>query len=194
MNVLPPKPAQPIPLHVIGGLQGSGKTTYIQRQIQERWCHEKLGVILCEEGAVKLDFTRTVPPRVERLLNACVCCEMAYAFFQILIEMLQDAAIERIVVEISAQADIQQIFDIIRGSHLKDYFQFEPVHILIDARNPHLRPESPSPMIRRLLHQADVFVISFHDAPEARNFASGGKPQELFGGLNHSVPDPCPVD
>lgn len=176
---LPPKPVSPIPIHVIGGLYGSGKTSFIQHQIDHAWAGEKLGLILCEEGAVKLDFSRGVAPKVERLLNACVCCEMAYTFFDVVLALLRDSDIKRIVVEITAQADIQQIFDFIRSSHLRDYLLFEPIHILVDIRNPHMRRDTPAPLIRRMLDQAEVFVLSFHDQAGARSFEVGSKPWML---------------
>jgi G3E family GTPase len=176
MIELPPRRAAPVPLHVVGGLLGSGKTTFIQHQLDHEWSGEKLGLILCEEGAVKLDFSRTVQPRVKRLLNACVCCEMAYTFFQVVVELLRDPDVKRIVVEITAQADVQQIFDFIRSSHLRDFLEFEPLHVLVDARNPHMRFDAPAPLIRRLMDQADVFVVSFHDQEGARSFNPGAKP------------------
>ncbi|HYX38722.1 MAG TPA: GTP-binding protein [Oligoflexus sp.] len=179
MIELPPRRASPVPLHIVGGLFGSGKTSFIQHHIHEEWAGEKLGVILCEEGSVKLDFSRTVEPKVQRLLNACVCCEMAYTFFEVLVTLLRDLDIKRIVVEITAQADIHQIFDFIRSSHLRDYLVFEPIHILMDARNPHMRADSPAPLVRRLMDQADVFVLSFHDQEGARPFHGGAKPWKL---------------
>jgi G3E family GTPase len=179
MITLPNPRATPVPLHIIGGLHGSGKTTFLQHQINNLWSGEKLGVILCEEGACKLDFSRTVPARVERLLNACVCCDMAFSFFEVLLDFLRDDSIQRIVVEISAQADIQQIFDFIRSSHLRGHVSFEPIHVLVDLRNPHMRPDAPAPFIRRLWDQADVFVLSFHEHAEARRFEVGNKPWKL---------------
>ncbi|WP_176736838.1 GTP-binding protein [Oligoflexus tunisiensis] len=175
MMELPTPRATPVPLHIIGGLYGSGKTTFLQHQMDHAWSGEKLGVILCEEGDRKLDFPRTVPARVERLLNACVCCEMAYTFFEVLLGLLRDESIQRIVVEITAQADIQQIFDFIRSSHLRGYLHFEPIHVLVDVRNPHMRPDAPAPLIRRLWDQAEVFVLNFHDHAEARRFEVGTK-------------------
>jgi G3E family GTPase len=179
MIELPPRRASSVPLHIIGGLYGSGKTSFIQHQIDHVWSGEKLGLILCEEGLIKLNFARTVEPRVKRLLNACVCCEMAYTFFEVLIEFLRDPDVKRIVVEITSQADIEQIFDFIRSSHLRDYVNFEPIHVLVDVRNPHMRPDAPAPLIRRLMQQAEVFVLSFHDQEGARNFEVGGKPWRL---------------
>lgn len=175
MIELPPRREKPVPLHIIGGLHGAGKTSFIQHQIDHAWNGEKLGVILCEEGLVKLDFTRTLQPEVRRLLNACVCCEMAYTFFEVIVELLRDISVTRIVVEITAQADIEQIFDFIRGSHLRDYLTFEPIHVLVDVRNPHMRADATAPLIRRLLHQAEVFVLSFSDAEGARTFDARGK-------------------
>lgn len=179
MIELPPRRATPVPLHIIGGLYGSGKTSFIQHQIDQVWAGEKLGLILCEEGSVKLDFSRTVEPRIKRLLNACVCCEMAYTFFEVVVEFLRDPDVKRIVVEITSQADIEQIFDFIRGSHLRDYVVFEPIHVLVDVRNPHMRPDAPAPLIRRLMQQAEVFVLSFHDQEGARTFEVGAKPWML---------------
>jgi G3E family GTPase len=175
MFELPPKRATPVPLHIIGGLYGSGKTTFIQHQIDHAWAGEKLGVILCEEGTTKLDFSRTVSPKVERLLNACVCCEMAITFFEAVVTLLRDQELSRIVVEIASQADMQQIFDYIRSSHLRDFLVFAPIHVLVDVRNPHMRYDSNAPLIRRLLHQAEVLVLSFHDQPAARKFEVGDK-------------------
>jgi G3E family GTPase len=175
MIELPPRRANPVPLHVVAGLYGSGKSSFIQHQIDHVWIGEKLGVILCEEGLVKLDYSRTQSPRVERLLNACVCCEMAYTFFEVLVALLRDVSVSRIVVEISAQADIRQIFEFIRASHLRDHVMFEPIHVLVDVRNPHMRMDSPAPLIRRLLDQAEFFVLNFHDQEGARPFDTGGR-------------------
>ncbi len=167
---LPALRPEPIPVHFVTGLFGTGKTSLIQHWMDHHWREDALGLILCEEGQTKLQPSSCKILQLERLLTGCVCCEIAYSFFEVVLRMLRDPQLTRIVVELSAQADVDQMIAVVQGSYLKSYLHFEPIHLLVDPRNPHMRRDANSPLVRRLIHQAQVFVPSFQDAVSERDW------------------------
>ena len=68
-------PARPLPVTVIGGYLGSGKTTLINRLLAQKG-DRRLAVLVNDFGSLNIDaaLIDTVSEKTITLTNGCVCC------------------------------------------------------------------------------------------------------------------------
>ena len=106
-------PAEPIPLSVLTGFLGSGKTTILSRVLALPNLRDT-AVIISEFGAVALDhlLLEATADDVVELPNGCTCCAvkqgLADAFYRLLRSRQAEAGrppFQRIVLETSGLAD-----------------------------------------------------------------------------------------
>ncbi|MEM7658564.1 MAG: GTP-binding protein [Bacteroidota bacterium] len=125
-----------IPVHLITGFLGSGKTTFLNHFIQER-LPERILVIENECGATNVDGGLIMEgvEEVLELSSGCLCCSLSDG----LLDLLQMASekrgqYDRIVIETTGIADpssIMQVF--LTDPRVDRFFQLEQVIALADA-------------------------------------------------------------
>ena len=101
------KPARRIPLTVLGGYLGAGKTTVINRLLTEP-AGRRIGVVVNDFGTVGIDaewLARTRDDGIVNLPNGCVCCTLGDDLYQALKGLVADGEIDHVVVEVSGVAD-----------------------------------------------------------------------------------------
>lgn len=97
----------PIPVTVIGGYLGAGKTTLVNRLLREP-AGERLAVLVNDFGAVGIDaeLIEAFDGRTMSLTNGCICCSLVDGFAEVLTELRDgDRPPDRVVVETSGVAD-----------------------------------------------------------------------------------------
>ena len=101
-------PQGPIPISVITGFLGAGKTSLVNRLVQERAGAERIGVVVNEAGEIGLDgeLLGDAGGDVVEIADGCVCCTSQGELLEA-ITRLQRAAgpLDRIIVETSGLAD-----------------------------------------------------------------------------------------
>lgn len=107
----------PIPLTVIGGFLGAGKTTLVNA-VLNHVSGRRLAVLVNDFGALSIDAT-LVSARSARtiaLANGCVCCTLVNGLVQALIDVLAlDPLPDHVLVEASGVADPRRIAQIARA-------------------------------------------------------------------------------
>ena len=99
----------PIPLTVIGGYLGAGKTTLVNRLLRHPG-GRRLGVVVNDFGSLAVDAellsAAAGPGGVVSLPNGCVCCTVGAGLHEALDELVGRAeAPDHIVIEVSGVAD-----------------------------------------------------------------------------------------
>lgn len=96
-----------IPVHIITGFLGSGKTTFLN-QILEKHKNERIVVIENEIGKINIDgasIVSNISQKVE-LTAGCICCSLHDELFEVLEELyLKKNEIDRIFIETTGIAD-----------------------------------------------------------------------------------------
>lgn len=133
---------QKIPVTIITGFLGAGKTTLINELLQQP-NEEKIAVIVNEYGDVGVDHNLVVnvEEEVYQMNNGCLCCTLRTDLSDMLrtiytIREKQTLAIDRIVIETTGLAEpgpIAQTF--MRTPFLQDHFEIDSVLTLVDAGN-----------------------------------------------------------
>lgn len=96
-----------IPVLVVSGFLGSGKTTLVRRLLAEsQAAGEHLGVIVNDFGSLGIDraLLGAGGARSVELAGGCVCCELSDELVVVLEELRSSTALDRIVIETSGLA------------------------------------------------------------------------------------------
>nr|WP_213775963.1 GTP-binding protein [Bradyrhizobium sp. dw_78] len=124
--------AAPIPVTVIGGFLGAGKTTFLNRLLAAGTA--RYAVLVNDFGEINVDATL-----IERhdgttlsLSNGCVCCSIGSGFLETLGGLLDgDARFERIVIEASGIGDPWRIAEI---ALVEPALRLDGVIVIADVR------------------------------------------------------------
>ncbi|MEJ0039896.1 MAG: GTP-binding protein [Gammaproteobacteria bacterium] len=155
-----------IPVTLISGFLGAGKTTLVNHLLGER-TRERIGVIVNEFGEVGVDGELILAdenPLIE-ITNGCVCCTVRKDLSVAVNAMLDPSGdrLDRLIIETSGLADpapVLQTFladpDMLRRAEL------ESVITLVDAK--HVSRHLDDPIVREQIAFADVIVLNKVDA------------------------------
>ena len=123
----------PIPVHILGGFLGAGKTSAIRAQLAARQ-GERVAVIVNDFGEAGLDATTlegAAPFKVRNIPGGCVCCTAPEGFVDALGAVLDEQP-DRLWIEPTGLARPQDLVDTIRRSPHRDAFELAPVVVLVD--------------------------------------------------------------
>jgi G3E family GTPase len=164
MAIEPPEVMRgPIPVTVIGGYLGAGKTTLVNQVLREPHA-ERLAVIVNDFGAVNIDadLIESVDGETVRLTNGCVCCSLASGLVEVLDGLRATRpSIDRVVIEASGVADPVATA---QYAHLPG-FVLDGVIVLADATSVRRMANDRyvSRQVTRQLVDADVIVLTKTD-------------------------------
>jgi G3E family GTPase len=162
-----------IPVTVLTGFLGSGKTTLVNRILSEQH-GRRIAVIENEFGEVGVDHELVIGAEEEifETSNGCICCTVRGDLIRILGQLLKRRdRFDSILIETTGLADpgpVAQTFFI--EDELKDHFALDAIVTLVDARH----------MEQQLTHSAvaleqiafgDVLVINKTDLVDAATLA-----------------------
>ena len=138
----PQGPAEPIPLAVLTGFLGAGKTSLLNRLIQDPALAET-AVIINEFGEIGLDHLLVRPVRegVVLLQSGCLCCTLRGDLVEALEQLLRDLdngriAFRRIILETTGLADPAPVLQTAMAHpYLVQRLRLDGVITVVDAVN-----------------------------------------------------------
>ncbi|MGN6866904.1 MAG: CobW family GTP-binding protein [Solirubrobacteraceae bacterium] len=164
-----------IPVLVVGGFLGSGKTSLLRHMLAGA---ADTAVIVNEFGAVGLDhqLLRACEERVELLGGGCACCTRRADLVRALRDLLDahdrgTARLSRVVIETSGLADPAPIvFTITNDPMLRHHFDVERLVVTVDAVN-WSEQLGTHPEARKQVLVADELVVTKLDLVERQEEA-----------------------
>jgi G3E family GTPase len=96
-----------IPIHLLAGFLGSGKTTTLKRLL-ENTEDKRLGVIVNDVASVNIDaklVNKRADNGVIKLQNGCACCSLADELLTTIENLLASGTFDSIIIELSGVAD-----------------------------------------------------------------------------------------
>lgn len=161
---------QRIPVTIVTGYLGSGKTTFLNRLIRHRLYARSL-IVVNEFGEIGLDHLLVSVPTSEVLLldNGCLCCSTqgdlvgTFAAIARKREVRQPSLFDRVILETSGLVDpVPVIRTLVADAAISRYFSIDSVITLLDAIHAHDQLKRHSESVKQLA-VADVVIISKTD-------------------------------
>jgi G3E family GTPase len=154
-----------IPVTVISGFLGAGKTTLVN-QLLDSHRAERIGVIVNEFGEVGIDGGLIVADEevLIEISNGCVCCTVRADLVAGVKELLArtDVALDRLIVETSGLADPAPVLQtFLADPDLRMQVELESVVTVVDAW--HFTRQLTDDIVREQVAFADVVVINKTD-------------------------------
>jgi len=135
--------SQRIPIVLLTGFLGAGKTTWLNRLLREP-DYADTAVVINELGAVGIDhqLVRHASDQVTVLENGCLCCvmngELIDTLRELYLKRVKDEVpeFERVLIETTGLADPAPVVGMLsRDAFLDTYYRFDGVLTLVDAVN-----------------------------------------------------------
>ncbi|MDP9900312.1 CobW family GTP-binding protein [Variovorax ginsengisoli] len=162
-----------IPLTVIGGFLGTGKTTLLNRLLENN-DGRRLAVLVNDFGAINVDAALVASRGVDTmsLQNGCVCCQIGGDLTDALIRVIGSVPRpDAIVIEASGVSDPWRIAQV----GLADpALALDGVVVLVDVAS--VREQADDPLladtVRRQLQAADLLVLNQCDRVDDASLAA----------------------
>lgn len=125
-----------VPVHIITGFLGAGKTTFLNHFIRDR-LPERIFVVENECGATNVDGALVMDgvEEVVELSAGCLCCTLADGLYDILLEAsTRRNQYDRLVIETTGIADPSSIVQVfLENPAIENIFELKHVVCLADA-------------------------------------------------------------
>ncbi len=159
------KLAEKIPVTIITGYLGSGKTTFLNH-ILRKYSNTKFAIIENEFGELGVDrdllLDKDIP--VYEMHNGCICCSLNKAFYQTLENIIDNRLeIDHLLVETTGVADPVQIVDLFMfNKFIQKNYIIDSVICLTDsaALEKNLKSE---PEVLKQIALADIVMLNKTD-------------------------------
>jgi G3E family GTPase len=154
----------PIPVHIITGFLGAGKTTAILEILRREGPGRRTAVLVNEWGKVSLDgpIVASEHPGLEirEISGGCICCSAGAELERVLARISERIGPDRILVEPSGIAKPGEIVDLIRPRLADGALEIRPVVCLVDAARFVKTRAMELPVYRDQVESAQVLVAN----------------------------------
>jgi G3E family GTPase len=177
-----------IPIILIAGYLGSGKTTFLNRLLSEAQ-GQRLAILVNDFGAINIDANLIdgAVDGVIALQNGCICCSIASGLQGAIFKVLKrEQRPDAIIIEASGASNPGEVLRILSDSAMQDYAALEIVVTLLDCeRLPTYTPEELKLIKLQLAYSNIVFLskslsLSGDAQVAAEGFVSSVNPRVLL--------------
>lgn len=159
-----------IPITIVTGCLGSGKTTFIQHTLKNIVKDEDIAIIVNEYGKVGLDhhLIKNVEEKTVLLSGGCICCNSREDLEAELKDLLfsyekGEVHFDRVLIETTGLADPAPIlFTVLNNEMLEKRYVIESVITTVDCVNSELHFKN-NPEIMKQVALADKIILTKND-------------------------------
>ena len=178
-----------VPVHVLSGFLGAGKTTAVKDLLARRADRERIAVVVNEFGTLGVDgalLSDCASCILKEVPGGCVCCT-AMADLEASLEEVSDlVAPTRFVLEPTGLARPSELVDLLRGPRWASRFDVRPVITLLDPQQDLAKAYVESALFRDQVDTGDILVVNRCDLASgaeilaAEEFADSLVPAKLL--------------
>jgi len=163
----------PVPLIIVGGFLGAGKTSFVNHLLAGA-AGRRLAVLVNDFGEINIDAKLIAyqTDRVVSLTNGCICCDFGDNIYQTVFRMLDvDPPLDGMVIETSGVADPAKLAILGR---VGKFLRLNAMVIVVDAAHiqSHARDRYFADTILRQIATAELLVINKCDLATADEVAA----------------------
>jgi G3E family GTPase len=152
-----------VPVHVLSGFLGVGKTTAVKDVLTRRADRERIAVVVNEFGTLGVDgalLSDCASCILKEVPGGCVCCT-AMADLEASLEEISDlVAPTRFVLEPTGLARPSELVDLLRGPRWANRFDVRPVITLLDPQQDLAKAYAESALFRDQVDTGDILVVN----------------------------------
>lgn len=154
-----------IQIDIIAGFLGAGKTTLINKLLDEAYIGEKVVVLENEFGAVSvdgdlIDTKSKSGVQIKEIANGCICCTLRSSLTSGLIEICRDIAPDRILIEPTGLADLEDIASPIEDAAKECPLAIDHVITVISAAHYEALKATIGPFLEKQISNAGLVILS----------------------------------
>ena len=199
----PERSAPAIPVNLITGFLGVGKTTAIRHLLSRHPEDQRWAVLVNEFGEIGVDgaLLASQGVLVQEVAGGCLCCIAAPAFTTGLNRLIRQHRPDRILIEPSGLGHPAQVLDTLCGPLYAGVLEVRATVCMMDARHLASPAHREHPVFQDQIHLADVLVANKTDLYTAadfhafENFAASLAPAKSRVALaEHGMLDPAWLD
>ncbi|MDE8103467.1 GTP-binding protein [Erysipelothrix rhusiopathiae] len=161
-----------IPITIITGFLGSGKTTFIN-QILREFQEDTIGLIINEIGSVNLDkaFIKYDQDRIFEINSACLCCVDDREFERAILDLkmqfeLQEMQLKSIIIETSGLAEVNPLIQtILKSQPIQKQFFLNEIITLVDAINGEQTLENYRESLEQIAFADRIYITKATSTP-----------------------------
>lgn len=149
-----------IPVTVIGGFLGAGKTTLVNHLIRQN--PYKLGIIVNEFGSLGVDgaLIENLPDEdITELTAGCLCCSGRNDLIEALVKLVsRPQRPEYVLIELSGLADPVPVMQTLLDPQVRALFELDGLVTVLDARNFYTTLEQNPEMALQLAYASSIVI------------------------------------
>lgn len=150
-----------IPVNVITGFLGAGKTTAIIKLLHQKSSDEQWAVIINEFGKISIDSqtlrSSSTAGEIFDISGGCICCSAKGYFNDNLNEIIQSGKYSRIIIEPSGLGGIDMVSEIVIEN---PYLELMPITCLVDIVQVENARLQMVPIYRMQILKSDIIVFT----------------------------------
>ncbi|MEG6521942.1 CobW family GTP-binding protein [Desulfotomaculum sp. 1211_IL3151] len=151
-----------IPVDIISGFLGAGKTTLIRKLLSDSYQNQKIFLLENEYGQVGIDGALLAKQDVEmkEIYSGCICCSLKGDFTRVLLESLDQVKPQRIIIEPTGVGKLSEILSILEQKVFKDKLIVDHILTVVDARKGLIYLKNFGEFFKDQLRHAQTLILS----------------------------------
>ncbi|MDX1347877.1 MAG: CobW family GTP-binding protein [Thiomicrorhabdus chilensis] len=172
--------ASALPVHLISGLLGSGKTTTLKHLLQQKPASERWGILINEFGDIDIDAAtlkaeteaetqsqdQKASVHILEVSGGCVCCTAQFGLTQALQQLLK-SPLDRLWIEPTGLGHPAKIIDTLKHTTLQRPLDLQAITCVITPQQLTKERWLKSSVMRDLVTLADIVLLNKIDLSAA---------------------------